>query len=1133
MNEKGGKLNAETTTDEMLDSSRTVLQNYRGRGTRGLQQFFSPPQAADLVFNVFENVTTLDLTAGDGALLRRFPQELRFGVEIDPEQAAKGHYNAIVGDIQKVYPLARKMGLIMDAVALNPPFGLMWHDETFGGDINSTVLSYLYALQLIPSYGQGMLMAGHDRLIREIMPRKESKKIYAIIQVPDMFDNADILTAMAFFTHTPIEGEPWTHKCMRADLSSLSLSMDITKRRSIAQQYTTYTTGAYTLAALNEAFDALREEYQRRYSKTGKQAEYTIDMDTTLDVSLNPYQKIMLSNQSKLMLIEGLKGQTVNYFALNPKTWQTLKELEGENLITISPAAQEGIQEVIRQADKQICPLYPVKPQQRLGFLADVDQILCTSSDPEKEFKEGEKYPIDVRTDITKEHYIEQKLDKEGNPNEIHKTKERRLLRIAINETVFDESKEDIEYLIGHFDIPDPGDLVSRYPDAFGQTQTLLQSIEQGFDFTLKEFQREDLGRLLIKGSGLLSWEQGLGKTLGGLVFTEACKLRGAEDKALFIVPQDIIPQWQREAEKFFGRELTIIRSVVEARQAVRNLQNGGSGWYITYYEAVSRNGKAFKLLPEIESKVPHPRAGRDFYNHDTQQIEQHPEYHTISSKEFCPSCGEQAQQGKWYPRRGVCEECKYTHISLKVKPAYRHLTKAFKNGVIIIDEGTKIKGHDTLMSKSVRGLKARHKLLLTGTPIKNYVPDAFWPLWWALGNNSPRFPFNYANGAQRFAEEFAVIEYRTDRWGRKEGGNKILPEVSNLSILWRLLCSSIVRRRKEETGEAIVPRTFRPVVCPFGQQQKEMYEKWLYNFSSYFIATYPDKPISQYPELIDRAAAILGQFWKLEFASVLPEAEPSGYFSRSENWTPANLKVLELTQQHVQQGDKVLIGSDLMAYGRWIADQLNEKDDVQAVHITEQSKKTGKLQTKNPRKRAGLVHDFRNNGTNVLCASFNAMNLGHNLDMANVVILKGLPWDFATFDQFIARVHRLTSTKPVTVYVVLTEGSVDERKWQLLNEKSAAAQLALDGRLFEQAEERIDLQKILEELKEQGIAIKSNLVPENSVKRQWQEGALSADTGMTEKEKELLDKWNQVELPQRKKRKLKVPKNQLTLFDL
>lgn len=66
MPEKGGKLTAETITDEMLDSSKSVLKNYRGRGTRGLQQFFSPPEAAKLTSKVFGRVATLDLTAGSG-----------------------------------------------------------------------------------------------------------------------------------------------------------------------------------------------------------------------------------------------------------------------------------------------------------------------------------------------------------------------------------------------------------------------------------------------------------------------------------------------------------------------------------------------------------------------------------------------------------------------------------------------------------------------------------------------------------------------------------------------------------------------------------------------------------------------------------------------------------------------------------------------------------------------------------------------------------------------------------------------------------------------------------------------------------------------------------------------------------
>jgi len=294
----------------------------------------------------------------------------------------------------------------------------------------------------------------------------------------------------------------------------------------------------------------------------------------------------------------------------------------------------------------------------------------------------------------------------------------------------------------------------------------------------IKNFQREDIARLLFKGSGLLSWEQGLGKTLGGLVFTEACLRLGAEDKALFIVPQDIIPQWQREVLKFFGegKQLTVIRSIIDARRAAQHLRNGGTGWYITYYEAISRNGREFELLPHGRVRHPHPQAGQEYYDWQEEKTKKHPIFQYLDSAEFCPNCTEPAQRGKWHPKRGICSKCGYGHIKLNVKPAYSHLTRAFKDGVIIIDEGTKIKGQNTLMSKSVRGLSARNKLLLTGTPIKNYIPDAFWLLWWALGNNSPRFPFDYYVGPYKFAEEFAVVEYTLDKFGRKEGGAKILP---------------------------------------------------------------------------------------------------------------------------------------------------------------------------------------------------------------------------------------------------------------------------------------------------------------------------------------------------------------------
>jgi SNF2 family DNA or RNA helicase len=116
-------------------------------------------------------------------------------------------------------------------------------------------------------------------------------------------------------------------------------------------------------------------------------------------------------------------------------------------------------------------------------------------------------------------------------------------------------------------------------------------------------------------------------------------------------------------------------------------------------------------------------------------------------------------------------------------------------------------------------------------------------------------------------------------------------------------------------------------------------------------------------------------------------------------------------------------------------------------VHIVEE--REGRAQTKNPRKRASEVYEF----AEVLCAGVQAVQLGHNLDAASAVVLTGLPWSFSALSQFEARVDRLTSTRPVSVYAVLTRGSLDERKWELLRKKGAASDLALDGQLVGEQE--------------------------------------------------------------------------------
>jgi hypothetical protein len=46
---KGGKLFGGALTEEALDSSRSVLGMTQFGGTRGLQQFYTPPVAAEFI----------------------------------------------------------------------------------------------------------------------------------------------------------------------------------------------------------------------------------------------------------------------------------------------------------------------------------------------------------------------------------------------------------------------------------------------------------------------------------------------------------------------------------------------------------------------------------------------------------------------------------------------------------------------------------------------------------------------------------------------------------------------------------------------------------------------------------------------------------------------------------------------------------------------------------------------------------------------------------------------------------------------------------------------------------------------------------------------------------------------------
>lgn len=197
---KRGALSGGALTDEVFDSSPTILRPSRGRKdtVAGLQQFFTPSEAADLVAAVNgRSLSTLDLTAGDGSLLAGIDVDFRFGVEIDADHLAAGGYEAIHGDVQHAYPLLRLLGTKFPRIACNPPFGLEWKPN--GHRENSTVATWQMAMALLADDGTGAFIAGRDRFAREVMSRPDAAGIYALVELNDLFEKVELPCVIAFF----------------------------------------------------------------------------------------------------------------------------------------------------------------------------------------------------------------------------------------------------------------------------------------------------------------------------------------------------------------------------------------------------------------------------------------------------------------------------------------------------------------------------------------------------------------------------------------------------------------------------------------------------------------------------------------------------------------------------------------------------------------------------------------------------------------------------------------------------------------------------------------------------------------------------------------------------------------------
>lgn len=287
----------------------------------------------------------------------------------------------------------------------------------------------------------------------------------------------------------------------------------------------------------------------------------------------------------------------------------------------------------------------------------------------------------------------------------------------------------------------------------------------------------------------------------------------------------------------------------------------------------------------------------------------------------------------------------------------------------------------------------------------------------------------------------------------------KFTPQVCNVHRAWKLLAPVILRRRKEDCGEEIVPK-IRHVVCvPMGLSQAAAYQFHL-------NARYQD---------INGRPAIGAKLQALRIAAANPASEllirpghdvTPGNPRSKYTYIPKVASALELIRQAMERREQIIVGS---AFQNGL--------DVFSARLKEAGVKHLVLDGRVSQKRRGeLARLFKqgcpramDEGLIVTASDYPVLLAGqecmaelHSFNLCNNVLLTAYSWAFDKFEQFINRAHRLNSPWPVHVWSVTCDGSVDRKLEGGIHEKKDAAELVLDGHFLSQNPEEVNLAELL-----------------------------------------------------------------------
>ncbi|KAL1273965.1 hypothetical protein QQF64_026779 [Cirrhinus molitorella] len=343
---------------------------------------------------------------------------------------------------------------------------------------------------------------------------------------------------------------------------------------------------------------------------------------------------------------------------------------------------------------------------------------------------------------------------------------------------------------------------------------------------------------------------------------------------------------------------------------------------------------------------------------------------------------------------------------------------KKFNWRYLVIDEAHRIKNEKSKLSEIVREFKTTNRLLLTGTPLQNNLHE----LWSLLNFLLP----DVFNSASDFDSWFDT--------------NNCLGDQKLVERLHAVLRPFLLRRIKAEVEKSLPPKKEVKIYLGLSKMQREWYTRILMK----------DIDILNSAGKMDkmRLLNILMQLRKCcNHPYLFDGAEPGPPYTTDTHLATNSGKMVvldKLLPKVQEQGSRVLIFS-----------QMTRMLDILEDYCMWRGFEYCRLDGNTPheaREQAIETFNAPNSSKFIFMLSTRAGGLGINLATADVVILYDSDWNPQVDLQAMDRAHRIGQRKPVKVFRLITDNTVEERIVERAEMKLRLDSIVIQqGRLIDQ----------------------------------------------------------------------------------